>query len=257
MHAKVAQQQVTGAFGFEMPGRAPGQAATAGQGGRQRPVLADQQFGGIQAFQFARQAVGGLELLDAEAPAGEIKRCQPEPMADRGDGHQQVVATVFQQGLLGDRAGGDDAHHTPLHRPLGGRGIADLFADGDRFTQFDQPRQIALGGMVGQPGHGDAFPGGFAACRQGDIQQLGGPAGIVIKELVKIAHAEKHQPIGVVGFDAQVLLHQGCVLGGGGWLGHGPIVYRIRRRRRRTAFRDRIESVRHTRRRMACMTGRI
>jgi hypothetical protein len=136
-------------------------------------------------------------------------------------GGDQVVSPVLEQGLVGDRARGDDAHHLAFHWPLAGGGIADLFADRDRLAQAHQAGEIAFGGVVGHAGHRDRPAGGFAAGGEGDVEQFGGAPGVVVEQLVEIPHAIEQQDVRVLGLDGQVLLHHRRVVivdeAGDGW----------------------------------------
>ena len=119
---------------------------------------------------------------------------------------------VAQQFAVGQGAGRHHPHHFALDRAFAGN-FTDLFANGDRFAQFDEPGQVALNRMKRHTGHHHRFTGRVAASRQGDVQQAGGLFGIGKKQLVKIAHAVQQQRVGEPGFEGQVLLHHGRVVG--------------------------------------------
>ncbi len=78
-------------------------------------------------------------------------------------GDQQVVLAVIQQGLLGQRAGRDDAHHLALDRSLGGGDVADLFTDRHGFTLAHQSTEVLINRMHRDAGHGNRVPVGFTA----------------------------------------------------------------------------------------------
>ena len=71
--------------------------------------------------------------------------------------------------------------------------------------------QIAIGGVERYAAHWNGLSGALPAGGQRDVEQVRCDFGIVEKQLVKIAHAVKHQLVGVLGFDAQILLHHGRV----------------------------------------------
>ena len=131
---------------------------------------------------------------------------------------QQVVAAFIQQRLVGQGAGGDDASHLPLHWPFAGSGIAYLFADRHRQTEFHQLGQIVFHRMKGDARHWNRLARRLAARGEGDIKQFGGANGVVIEHLVEIAHPVEQQNAGMLGLDAQVLLHHRGV---GGQIGNG------------------------------------
>jgi hypothetical protein len=176
-----------------------------------------QDFRGGQADQLGAQAVHGYDL-GGEAAAGQGQPGQGQHFpafipGGRGQGQHGGVGLVVQQGLVGEGAGGDDAHHLAFHRPLAGLRVADLLADGHRLPQFRQPRQILFRRVVGHAGHADGLAGGGAPGGEGDVQQAGGLLGVVMEQLVEVAHAVEQQHVGVIRLDAQVLLHHGGVLG--------------------------------------------
>jgi hypothetical protein len=125
--------------------------------------------------------------------------------------HHQGFGLVGQQLGVGQRAGGDHAHHLAFDRPLGGGHVAHLLADGDRFTELDQARQVALDRVEGHAGHDDRLAGRLAALRERDVQQPCGLFRIGIEHLVEVAHAVEQQCVRVPGLEGQVLLHHGGV----------------------------------------------
>ncbi len=141
---------------------------------------------------------------------------------------QQVVALFFQQGGVGDGAGGDDAHDFALDRAFAGGGVADLFADGDGLAHLHQPRQVLLGGVVRHARHLDRLPVGSAALGERDVEQLGCAHCIVMEQLVEIAHAVEQQHVRMLRLDAQVLLHHGSLLGVDGQVVHSCSAWRKR-----------------------------
>ena len=69
--------------------------------------------------------------------------------------------------------------------------------------------------MIGHAAHGNWIAVGLTSGGQCDIQYLTSAFGVVKEQLVKVAHTIKNNIVGVVGFDAQVLLHHWSVLCGG------------------------------------------
>ncbi len=197
-------------FHIEMPGctQAPGPflAGAGARGWRQRAIRR-QDFRGPQALEFRIERGRVVQFHDAEAACGQIEPREPETAVGAADAGEHIVAAFIQQRLVGDGAGGDDAHHLALHRALGLSRLAALFANRDRLSLADQLREIGVERDGGHAGHGDGRSGGGAALGQRDVQELRGAARIVEEHLVKIAHAIKQQHVGVLRLDAQVLLH--------------------------------------------------
>jgi hypothetical protein len=123
------------------------------------------------------------------------------------DGEQDAIVALGQQLRVRERARRDDAHHLAFHGPLRGGRVADLLADGHRFPDAYEAREVALDRVHGHAGHRDRRPGRRAAPRERDPEQSRGALGVAVEQLVEVAHAVEQQPVGVLGLDAQVLLH--------------------------------------------------
>ncbi|MCY1414555.1 hypothetical protein D9M71_300080 [compost metagenome] len=217
--AELLAEALVRRIAVEVPGRATAHAATLL--GRQalRPVVGNQQLGGVQALQFGQQAFPAADFLDAETAAGDVQHGQAEQPLVAEHGGQQVVAALVEKCFVADRAGSDDSHHLALHRPLAGRRVTDLLADHHRLAELDQLGQVALGGVEGDTGHRDGVACRLPARGQGDVEQLGGFLRVFVEEFVEVAHAVEHQLIRVLVLQPEVLLHHGCV-GGEVALGH-------------------------------------
>ena len=124
-----------------------------------------------------------------------------------GDAGEDVVAVFVQEGFVGEGAGGDDAGHGALDRPFGERRIADLFADDGALPLFDEFGDIGINGMHRDARHRDGFARRLAARGDADAEQFAGAARVVVEEFVEVAHAVEDEGVGVVFFDAEVLLH--------------------------------------------------
>jgi len=200
-------------IGVEQPGRAAAHTRSLRQHVRPRIVIRQQQLGGFQSRQFGQQRVTIGDFTDAETPTRQIGPGQTKAGLATRHRHQQRVATFLQQRFVGDRTRRDDAHHLALDQSLGQRRITNLFADRHRLAECDQPRQIALIGMYRHTRHRNRLPGGAAALGQGDIQQARRLAGVVVEQLVKIAHAEEQQDVRVLRLGGEELLHQRGMFG--------------------------------------------
>ena len=213
----------------EVPGRTAGQAPVQAplqtQGLRQAAVLGQQDLGGPQAHQFAPQRLQGLDLQDREAPTRQLQGGQTVagPSCVRiaaliamdvlGNGDQQVLLALVEQGLVGQGPRCDDAAHLPLDRSLGLGRVTDLLADGHRDPLAHQPGQVALGRMIRHPGHRDRLSGRGPTLGEGDVQQCGRALRVLVEQFVEVAHAEEQQHPRVLRLEAQVLLHHRGVLG--------------------------------------------
>ena len=122
------------------------------------------------------------------------------------NGEQGGFGFVAQQLRIGERTGCDDSNHFSLHRPFASD-FAHLFTNRHRFAKLDESRQIVFQRMKRHTRHHHRLPARLPALRERDVEQSRGLLGICEKQLVKIPHAIKHQRIGKVFFQMQVLLH--------------------------------------------------
>ncbi|MNF60244.1 hypothetical protein D3C84_418570 [compost metagenome] len=190
------------------------------------PVVGNHQLDRVDPLQFRQQVFPAFDFQHREVTAGDVQHGQAEQalIAEyRGD---QVIATLVQQRLVADGAGGNDAHHLTIHRTFAGRRVADLLTDHHRLTEFDQLRQVAFGGVVWNPAHRNRLPGRLPTGGQGNVQQLGGLLRVFVEDLVEVTHAVEHQLIRVLVLQAPVLLHHRGV---GGQIGKCFIHQVIRR----------------------------
>ncbi|MCY1292374.1 hypothetical protein D9M70_415950 [compost metagenome] len=65
--------------------------------------------------------------------------------------------------------------------------------------------------MEGDTGHGNRLARGLSARGQSDVEELGGFLGILVEDLVEVAHAVEHQLVRMLILQLPVLLHHGCV----------------------------------------------
>jgi len=138
----------------------------------------------------------------------------PHPLLLSGQRYRDevVVRLAVEEIALHDGARGDHADDVALHE-VWVLGIG-LLADGHFVAGLEEPAQIAVHGVVGDAGHGDALVLAHVAAGQGDAEHSCGDAGIVIEGLVEVAEAEEQQGVRVLLLDAEVLAAQGG-------LGHG------------------------------------
>ena len=147
---------------------------------------------------------------------------------------------VFQKRRVGQRAGRNDAHDFALHRPFARADFAHLLAHRHAFAHLHQPRQILLRRVKRHTRHLNRHAVHLPARGQGDVQQLRRFHRIIQKQLVKIAHAVKHQLVGVLRFDGEILLHHR----GNGGLGHNE-AYKFRKQHycsKRRCFRRHVNN---------------
>ncbi len=225
-----------------------GQAGARARVRRQFDAIGVQQLGGADALQLPRQLCR-LAFHQPQFAAGEVEPGQPG-LADAAPHrllvhrHQEGIGLVRQQRCVGQRAGSDDPDHLALDRALAGGRIADLLADRHRLAQLDQLGQILVDRMEGDAGHADRHAVGAAARGQRDVEQPRGLLGVVVEQLVEIAHPVEEQGVRMVGLDAQILLHHRrvffrgtsrCAGGRGSWQVFGHAILSAGRCRRAAA----------------------
>ena len=208
---KLLAQRAHGLVEVELPGRLRAGAGALGKRRLgQRFVI--QQLGRSEAFQLAEQGFVAGHFHNPKAPAGQVQVGDAEAALLTGDRHQQSLVPLFQKRFIAERSRGDDAHHLAFHGAFGGGRIADLFGNRHRQARANEAGEIGFGGVIGHAGHGNVGAGGFAAGGEGNIEQLRGALGVLVEQLVEIAHAIEEQLVGVVALDAQILAHHGAVL---------------------------------------------
>ncbi len=211
LSAELLAEQLASCAQLKLPLRTAAQAAATLDMVQELERFGIEQLCRIGALQLRQQGLFLLELVDEEATRADIHGAIAEAAAIVVNGGDQVVLPLAEQRLVGDGTRGDDADHLALHRPLAGGGIPYLFADSGRFAELHQLGQIALDGVIGHPRHRDGAASRLATFGQGDVEQLGGLSGIVIEQLVEVAHPVEQQDLRVLGLEAKVLLHHRCV----------------------------------------------
>ena len=225
---KIPRPEMTGqgpyrTINVKLPGIAASQGGPAARFQDIRQVAVHQYLGWPDTFQFTQQSLFAGDLAQQEPPAGDIHPRQTITHAigiaailPAGQSQQDIVLLLIEQGLIGNRSGGDDPHHLPLHRSLAGFRVTNLFADGDGYPGLHQPGQVAVGSMIGNAAHGDRLTCGLSPGGEGDVENPGSYAGVLVEQLVEIPHAIEQQTILVLGLDAHELLHHWGMCGVGG-----------------------------------------
>jgi hypothetical protein len=175
-------------------------------------LLGNEQLCRPQPLDLASQRLIPFGFEHAEAAARQLEPGQTEPVFVPEEGGQQRVAALFQKCLVRHRARSDDAHDLTLDRPLRLGRIADLLADRDRLAASHELRQITFDAVERHARHRYRLAGGLPARRQRDVEQSRGALGVVVEQLVEIAHAIEQQRVRVLRLQAQVLLHHRRVL---------------------------------------------
>jgi hypothetical protein len=120
---------------------------------------------------------------------------------------EDILPPIIEQRGIGQGSGRDNAGDLPVHRPLGGRRVADLLADRHRLALPYQLREVLLQRVKRHPRHADRIARRGTARGQRDVEQPRGAFCVLVKEFVEIAHAVEQQLVRMLRLDAEVLLH--------------------------------------------------
>ncbi len=108
---------------------------------------------------------------------------------------------------LGDQAWGDHPHHLPRHDPLALGRVCHLLANRDFVPERKQPRDVARGGVMRDPGERDFVDFALISTGQREFEQRRCDHCVVAEHLVEIAQTEKDDRIRVGAFGLRVLQH--------------------------------------------------
>ncbi len=200
----------------EMPVRLAGECHAAAE--IRRPAFRVENFRRADALQRRRNLLG-RHFEQYEIAAGQVQPGDAGGVAQGGHGEQPEVLLVVDQRRVGQRARRDDARHGTLDRPLAGRRIADLLADHRRFAELDQTGEVGLQRVERHAAHLDRHAGRLAARGQRDVEQARRLLGVLVEQLVEIAHPVEEQGVRMIRFQRHVLAHHRRVLGEIGWFG--------------------------------------
>ena len=135
-------------------------------------VLGEQQLGGLDAGQLVGQPVG-RDLDDQERAGRQLDPRDAAALLAKADRREVVAAAAVEQVVLGEGAGGDDAHDRALDDALDLLGVLHLLADRDPVAHLHEAAQVAVDGAYGHACHRDRVLA-LAARRQGDAERFGG-----------------------------------------------------------------------------------
>src|SRR5712691_3608163 len=114
-----------------------------------------------------------------------------------------------------DSPWGNDTYDVAFYQALSLSRIFELLSNSHLEALLQEPINIALGTMDGYAAHRCGVILLFIACGEGNVQRLGRYDGVILEQLVKIAHAKEQQRIASFVLQALILLHHGCDAGRG------------------------------------------
>ena len=173
------------------------------------PLEGDELRGG-EAEEGVGQRIFRAARLVVELAGGRVERRVREGR-DEAHRREEVVPPRVEAFLVEHQPRGDHLGHLPPEDPLLPR-LLDLLADGHLASLADQLREVGVARVVRHAAHGDVrflVPGG-----QGDIEEAGGPDGVLEEHLVEVAHPEEDDAVAEPRLDLHVLPHRGGQLEG-------------------------------------------
>ena len=214
--AELAAEKPGGVVPFIDPARRAGndplpQKGTQvnGQGCHVQPIR-QQHLAWVDAGRLTGCRRSAAQFRDPELAGGKVEPGDAPALRRTGRKGQQIVVLVRGEALrLDQQAGGDHLDHFAPHDPLGLLRVLHLLADGHLVAGLDQPGDVRGGGVKRDAAEGDVVPAPPGARGQGNIQDAGSEQRVVQKHLVKVAHAEEEDRIGIARFDLQILPHHG------------------------------------------------
>src|SRR5262249_27479003 len=99
------------------------------------------------------------------------------------------VVFILAEGGVERGAGREDAGDFAADDFFGELWVFHLFADGDAEAFAEEAGEVGFDGVVGDAAHGDLALA--VACGEGELELAAGGDGVVVEELVEVAHAEK------------------------------------------------------------------
>ena len=159
-------------------------------------------------FGEALRHLGSLPRRREKIRSRDIYERESSKTALNDDASEEVVGHSIDVRSVDGRSGSYDFDDFPLGKPLSSR-LRDLLADRDPFSVAQESRNVAFGGVVGNPAHGLGPPVG-----ESQIQHPRDLDSVVVEHLVKIAEPEQENIVLVFALYGLVLPHQGSVLGG-------------------------------------------
>ena len=184
------------------PGRQVG-VALAGHQALGRPAQesrVEQRRFVSRSFTDPEVARGDVHQGDAERPAGAG--------AGTMQGEEVIVGRSVQILGIGQRARRDDPHHLSPDELLAFDGRLHLLAHRHLSPGPYQSRDVAVGGMMGNAGHGNGSRT-LLARRQRDLKQARALVGVLEEQLVEVAETEEQKIVRVTLLELPVLPHHG------------------------------------------------
>ena len=121
---------------------------------------------------------------------------------------QKIVLLLLEQLLAVGNPRGNQFCNPPFHYLFCEFGIFQLVAHRNLVTALHQFWKIGIYGMMGESGKIYRRSVAVGSFGKDNPQHLAGNSGILPESFVKVTDSEEQQRIGILSFDAEILLHQ-------------------------------------------------
>ena len=167
------------------------------------------QLARVDPGQLVEQALGRGRLGGAKIARGHVDEGQAESVAAFARHRCDVVGrTRFQRFLVENHPRRDDANHAALDQALDQLGVFQLLADGHATAQLGETGDVAARRVVGHPAHGHRILFALVAGGLREREHAGRVDRVLVEHLVEIPEAKKHDRVGNLRLDLEVLAHE-------------------------------------------------
>ena len=172
--------------------------------GSQHRNLVSQVAVAVRAF-----ILGGGELTGRQVEKRRSDERTGRPLEH--DRQEIRRLTRFEITGVGERAGRHHANDLALDDATGFPGIFDLLADRDAKSLANQPREVAVDGVIGNTAHRNRRAITVLRARgQRDVERARRHEGVLEEHLVEVTHAKEQDGVAVLSLGVEVLAHGGC-----------------------------------------------
>lgn len=157
-----------------------------------------------------RDLVGNLcdgDIRREEPAARQLQPGQSALIASRSDAGQIVGDFGIEERVFGQRARSHDPRDFAFDEPLGLLRIFDLLADCRPVTGPNQLLQVAIECVIREARHRDRIGRALVPAGQSQPQHPRSNLGVLVEQLIKIAHPKQQQRPRILGFHLQIPLH--------------------------------------------------
>jgi hypothetical protein len=167
----------------------------------------DQRVTRARAAILAHPEIAGGEIEDGAAKRGGVggRRRAATSVVVSGDDGDVVRLARRQVGRVGEGAGGDHPGDGAAHDPLRLARVLHLVADRHPIAVPDEPRDVTVGGVIGDAAHRRFVAGSASAGGERQRQRAAGDPGVVVEHLVEVAETEHQNRVRVLRLHLAIL----------------------------------------------------